>query len=326
MIESRPGDADPMSKLLFVVHRYAPYPGGSEYNVQRLAEEALRRGHQAVVLADTHLGDYRGVHVTSDRRVTLELFDLIVVHGDCSTQKAVLAKAHQLPSPMLFLLVEPKATGPVCHGMCHADFLGWGTSFDLAHFRRFGHESKARRCRYGVPASAIGRSGFKATFGITTPRMYLSAGGFWPRKGMEELTEAFLESRPPDTTLVLMGYDLRRGKPDGVPGVRVLVPDDHQEVLDAMREADLYIMNSRSEGFGLVLLEAMLNRTPWAARDIAGAHDLRDYGTVYSTYEDLVCILKSLEPNPAQVARAYEQVLTHHLVEHAFDDIEALLG
>ena len=315
-----------MSKLLFVVHRYAPYPGGSEYNVQRLAEEALRRGHQAVVLAETHLGDYRGVHLTSDLRVTREPFDLIIVHGDCSTQKAVLAKAHRLRSPMLFMLVEPKETGPVCHGMRHANFLGWGTSFDLAHFRRFGYEPKARHCRYGVPASAMGRPGFKAAFGITTSRMYLSAGGFWPRKGMEELTRAFLESRPPDTTLVLMGYDLRRGMPAEAPGVRVLVPGTHQEVLDAMREADLYVMNSRSEGFGLVLLEAMLNRTPWAARDIAGAHDLRDYGTVYSAYEDLVRLLKALAPNPAQVARARERVLTHHLVEHAFDDIESMLG
>jgi hypothetical protein len=58
MIHSRRGDAHPMSRLLFVVHRYAPYPGGSEYNVQRLAEEAMRRGHRATVLADTHLGDY----------------------------------------------------------------------------------------------------------------------------------------------------------------------------------------------------------------------------------------------------------------------------
>jgi glycosyltransferase involved in cell wall biosynthesis len=314
-----------MSRLLFVVHRYAPYPGGSEHNVQRLAEEGLRRGHEVAVLAGTHLGDYRGVRVTSDLRAVLEPVDLIIVHGGLSPQREVLAKAHLLPSPVLYLLVEPKATERVCQGMQHADFLGWGTSFDLEHFRRFGHESKARRCRYGMPASARGRPGFKAAFGIRTSRMYLSAGGFWPRKGMEELTRAFLESRPPDTTLVLMGYDLRRGMPGGAPGVRVVALAEHQEVLDAMCEADLYIMNSRSEGFGLVLLEAMLNRTPWAARDIAGAHDLRDYGTVYTAYEDLVRLLASFAPDPAQVARAHEQVLAHHLVEHAFDDIESLL-
>ena len=33
-------------KLLFVVHRYAPFPGGSEYYVQAMTEEALSRGHE----------------------------------------------------------------------------------------------------------------------------------------------------------------------------------------------------------------------------------------------------------------------------------------
>ena len=315
-----------MSRLLFVVHRYAPYPGGSEHNVQRLAEEALRRGHSVIVLADTHRGDYRGVRVTSDRRIMREPFDLIVVHGDLSPQRDVLAKAHRLPSPVLFLLVDPKTRDHVLQGMDRATFLGWGTSFDLEHIRRFGHATKAMRCRYGVPASSTGRPGFKAARGIRTSRMYLSAGGFWPRKGMEELARAFVESHPPDTTLVLMGYDVRRGVPDEAPGVRVVVSPEHQEVLDAMCEADLYVMNSRSEGFGLVLLEAMLNRTPWAARDIAGAHDLRDCGTVYATYEDLVRLLASFTPDPVQVARAHERVLGNHLVEHAFDDIESLLG
>ena len=315
-----------MSRLLFVVHRYAPYPGGSEYNVQRLAEEALRRGHRVTVLADTHRGDYGGVRVTSDRRVMREQFDLIIVHGDLGPQRAVLAEAHRLRSRVLFLLIEPKTTDHVLQGMQRASFVGWGTSFDREHIRHFGHAAKAARCRYGVPGSTLGRPGFKAAFEIRTSRMYLSAGGFWPRKGMEELTQAFLEARPPDTTLVLMGYDERRGVPDGAPGVRVVVSAEQQVVLDAMCEADLYIMNSRSEGFGVVLLEAMLNRTPWAARDIAGAHDLSDYGTVYATYEDLVRVLASFAADPVQIARAHERILTNHLIEHAFDDIESLLG
>jgi hypothetical protein len=46
---------------------------------------------------------------------------------------------------------------------------------------------------------------------------------------------------------------------------------------------------------------------------------------VYSTYEALVRLLKSLAPDPEQVVRAHERILTHHLVEHAFDDIESLL-
>ena len=45
-------------RICFVVHRYAPYPGGSEYNVQRMAEECKRRGHNVIVLTGDHQGDF----------------------------------------------------------------------------------------------------------------------------------------------------------------------------------------------------------------------------------------------------------------------------
>jgi len=38
-----------MKKILYVVHRYAPYPGGSENYVRDMAEETLRRGHDVTV-------------------------------------------------------------------------------------------------------------------------------------------------------------------------------------------------------------------------------------------------------------------------------------
>ena len=68
-------------KILFVVHRYAPYPGGSEINVQNMAEELLARGHDVTVLAETHQGDYNGVKLTSDYQRLGEPWNLIIVHG-----------------------------------------------------------------------------------------------------------------------------------------------------------------------------------------------------------------------------------------------------
>ena len=53
-------------KLCFVVHRYAPFPGGSEYYVQQMAEEALSRGHDVTVLAGEHRGSLNGVKVNSE--------------------------------------------------------------------------------------------------------------------------------------------------------------------------------------------------------------------------------------------------------------------
>ena len=61
-----------MSKrLLFVVHRYYPYPGGSEYYVRDLAECAQRQGHDVTVLAGQHMGDVNGVKLTNDPNILL---------------------------------------------------------------------------------------------------------------------------------------------------------------------------------------------------------------------------------------------------------------
>ena len=55
-----------MAKICFVVHRYAPFPGGSEYYVQQMAEECVQRHHDVTVLAGEHKGHLNGVRLTSD--------------------------------------------------------------------------------------------------------------------------------------------------------------------------------------------------------------------------------------------------------------------
>ena len=73
--------------LLFVVHRYPPYRGGSEYYVQQMAEESLKRGYTVSVFTNDHMGDLNGVRVTSDSNILDEPFDLIIVHGGgCNNQ------------------------------------------------------------------------------------------------------------------------------------------------------------------------------------------------------------------------------------------------
>ena len=98
-----------MAKLLFVVHRYYPFPGGSEYYVQAMAEEAYSRGHEVSVLAGEHQGDQNGIKVTSDANVLLQHWDLIIVHGaGVSVQDFVLSNARQIPNPILYLIILPE--------------------------------------------------------------------------------------------------------------------------------------------------------------------------------------------------------------------------
>ena len=91
-------------KICFVVHRYAPFPGGSENHVRDMAEECRSRGHAVAVFAGEHKGNWNDVHVTSDTSILMLPWDLIVVHGgDVGLQNFVLTNIDKIPSKLLFV-------------------------------------------------------------------------------------------------------------------------------------------------------------------------------------------------------------------------------
>jgi glycosyltransferase involved in cell wall biosynthesis len=316
-----------MSKrILFVVHRYAPYPGGSENYVRDMAEETLSRGHTVAVFAGEHKGDINGVRVSSDTQILLEQWDLIVVHGgNVPLQDFVLSNCTKIPSPILFLLVMPSDTPVYQFAIEHVKYIGCDTKedwdsikSDLSHFR------KGVKIRHGIdPSISTGKHGFRAKYGIDTPYMFISCGGYWPNKAMPELVSSFNQVGREDITLVLTGYDNRYGiMPPSSPYVKTLMIDDREDVMSGILEADLYIMNSFTEGYGLVLLESMLNKTPWAARRIAGANQLSEFGFTYDNEHQLVEYMKSFNGVPdKQVKDAYEIVTCNHTIKNVVDDL-----
>lgn len=314
-------------RLLFVVHRYYPFPGGSEYYVQAMAEETLSRGHEVAVLAGEHQGDQNGVRVTSEANTLLEKWDLVVVHGgDVAVQNFVLqnAKQIQIGSPILYMLILP-SNSPIClQALQDCALVGWSTMDDITHIKRHGVEDKAVRIRHGIKhQDSLGKSGFKAKHGIQG-RMFLSCGGYWPNKKMKELAELFVRSDIDDAILVTTGYDNRMQlMPAEVPGkVMPLLIDDKADVLSAIRDADCYVMHSNQEGFGLVILESMLNRTPWISRHIAGPALLKKFGQTYNRDEELISMLRKFDSSQFNLDIAEEHVLSNHLINHTVDDIE----
>lgn len=329
-----------MKCLLYVVHRYAPYPGGSEYNVQRLAEESVRQGHDVTVLTDIHKGDLNGVKVTHNRNILSERWDLIIVHGSCPTQDHVHLHSAEIlkKSPIYYLLVQPpkKLSMETCIGLNNASFIGCGTSFDWQFLESHTSQTpslnwlpKARNFRYGITKTCRGNDGFKELAGISTKKMFLCAGGFWPHKRMDELSEAFKEAAPKDTTLVLLGYDINHAHaPKSTDTVKCFDIDDPSIVYDAMWESDLYILNSESEGYGLVLLESMFNYCPWISRPIAAGYDLaqQGLGLNYDKYEDLVYLLKHNPPkNEIKQQEAFSYVANNHMISNSVGDILGVL-
>lgn len=313
-----------MAKLLFVVHRYAPFPGGSEIYVQSMAEESLRRGHEVTVFAGMHQGDLNGVSVTNNPAILLAPWDLIIVHGgDVNVQNLVLTNISRIPSPVLYLLILPSESQACMKGLNDCSLIGYSTHEDLEHCIKHNVKHKAIKIRHGIQKdNCLGKPGFKSKYNISK-KMFLSSGGYWPNKAMKELAHLFELAGLKDSVLVTTGYDNRNNiMPEKTSSVIPLILDDRQDVLDAMIEAEAVIMHSYTEGFGLVLLESMLNKTPWIARNIAGAKLMKNYGYTYECDEQLISILKSYNKATLNTGINYNYVLHNHLISNTIDDIE----
>lgn len=313
-------------KLLFCVHRYAPFPGGSEVYVQSMAEESLRRGHQVSVFAGEHRGDLNGVHVTDNPSILLSSWDMIVVHGgDVALQNFVLTNIKRIPSPVLYLLILPSESNACMRGLLDSALIGCSTQQDWDHCTKHHVIQKSVKIRHGITYNhCVGQPGFKQKYNISS-RMFISCGGYWPNKAMRELANVFESADIDNAILVTTGYDNRMDlMPNKSSKILPLIIDDRQELLSAIVDADCMIMHSYQEGFGLVLLESMLNETPWIARNIAGAKMLSNFGKTYETDAELVKLLQTFDFHAA-CSESRRYVLENHMISHTVDDIEAAI-
>ena len=109
--------------------------------------------------------------------------------------------------------------------------------------------------------------------------------------------------------------------PQARSNVIPLLINDHAQVINAIASADCYLLHSYSEGFGLVLLESMLNNTAWIARNIAGATLMQQYGRVYHTDSEFMSILSAFDHNQFNTTVARDYVITHHSIVNTVDAI-----
>lgn len=318
-------------RILLICHRYAPYPGGTENYMRDIAEEFLSRGHEVTVLAQMHQGNLNGVNVTSEILSIYYEWDLIVIHM-CylQLQEHVISILHTIKkSPVVFLPIEPEISPRYIKAAQDATFLGCSTFEDWEWTKELNVSEKAVQVRHGIDAkgSKAKHLHFKQKYNIKTELMILSSGGFVWHKRHLELVELFKKANRQDITLVITGGEIR-----GVPmpieseNVRSFLFEDKEEMLDAMACADLYIMHSCREGFGLVILEAMLNLTPWAGQNLAGVRWLKDHGFAYDNDEQLVEYIKNFTPVPVEeLERRRDFVIQNHLIRNTVDDLLKLV-
>jgi glycosyltransferase involved in cell wall biosynthesis len=235
--------------------------------------------------------------------------------------------AEHINSPILYLLIKPSES-PVClQALKDVKYIGCSTQEDWEHVKKFNVEHKSFKVTHGISLNdCLGVSGrFKEKYGIQKDkRMFLSCGGYWPNKRMIELADAFRKANLSNAILVTTGYDNRHNiMPHASENVIPLMVEDPKDVKDAIADADCYVMNSDTEGFGLVLIESMLNKTNWMARNIAAAKMLSEFGTTYNTEEELVELFKTFKPKDTQLG--YEHIMNNFLIRNTIDDIENIL-
>lgn len=314
-------------RISFVVHRYPPYAGGSEYYVQQMAEETASRGYEVNVVSEFNHGDVNGIRVSSN---TTDLMnsDLIVVHGGGpAIQSYVLSHASSFRSKVMYLLIEPSDHPRCISGMRNADYIGCSTIEDWEHVSRHGVLDKSHKVIHGISPKSVGDAkGFRNNFGIPNDvTLFLSCGGYWPNKRMAELAWAFIAAEIPNSMLITTGYHLDENMLPFGPNVFPLMIDDPSLVKDAIAAADCYVMNSVSEGFGLTILESMINLTPWIGRNIAGARLLAGYGQVYQKEEELITLMQTFQRDEVRVSKAFEKIMRDHLISNTVDDILKVL-
>ena len=322
-----------MAKITIVVHRYYPYPGGSENNVRRTAEALQQAGHDVCVYAGGHQGPQNGVEVNYDIS-SLYNRDLVIIHGaGVWVQDQIIKNINHINSPIVFWIIRPDTSYEQALAIRDSDLIGWGTQYDIDRVSREGDEYLPKLCSipYILSEDSIGKPGFKKKHGIETEKMILSSGGFWPHKGHQELINVFEENlnNHPNTTLVITGYTgADHNLTFASNQVKILYLPEMSDVYDGMFEADLYVMNSYDEGFGLVLLEAMQNKTHWISRHIAGADTLKDWGVTYTDTDGLKAAVNA-DQSQSDLQNAYAYVLENHSAKtmvHAINGMLTRLG
>lgn len=107
---------------------------------------------------------------------------------------------------------------------------------------------------------------------------FLYAGRLDPEKGLDVLLEAFREV-PGELELVGSGSDEERLRSLAPPNVHFRGPLDRDALVPVYAEADVFVLPSRSEPWGMVLNEAAAAGLPLVATDgVGAAHDLIEDG------------------------------------------------
>jgi starch synthase len=161
--------------------------------------------------------------------------------------------------------------------------------------RDFFPDKSTARVPYGVDAEFWTPGRDKKAEG---PLRFIYAGQVSLRKGVPLLIEAWSKAELRDAELVIVGtWALAESKRRSLPpGVKWNPPCSWQVLRDLYQHSDVFVFPSFSDGFGLVLLEAMASGLPVIVSEASGGPDIttEDCGRIFpgGDLERLVDLLR----------------------------------
>jgi len=173
---------------------------------------------------------------------------------------------------------------------------------------------------------------FRERFGVTKKHMLLYAGGFYDNKRVDFLIRAVAQMKA-EVELVVVGKDAHGLRPEcerlaaqlGAP-VKFTGMIPREDLVKAFFEADLFLLGSKFEGYGIVLLETLAAGVPFVSTPCGAAPDLASIGAgrAASTPEEMARAADEILADPALRAkmaaigkrRAHAQTLEWAAREH----------
>jgi len=179
--------------------------------------------------------------------------------------------------------------------------------------------------RFRVPADNA-RAAMRRELGVTGP-LLLTVKRLHPVAGYEDLLKAFaiLAPRVPDARLFIAGSGKlrphleRQAEAEGLGSrIRFLGPVDNHDLPKYCAAADLFVLPSRLESWGTVMLEALACGTRVVATATAGAREAHEY------FDDDLRLTPT--EAPADLAAAVEHALgtTRRASERTLDRIASM--
>lgn len=172
---------------------------------------------------------------------------------------------------------------------------------------------------------------FRAAFGLAEDRdIVLFAGRLASNKGLPHLVRAFdsIRKAHPRARLVLAGEDQGWRAALEAMGVPILFTGhlDEATYRSALAAADVLVLPSEWEAFGIVLAEAMACGTPCIATRVGGAPDVVQDGITgrlveYADVEGLAAAMDALLADPGLRARMGAAGMARAFAEFSWDAV-----